>query len=108
MAFFIKQNTMPCEDDYIECDNKQLGMNQLLNLLLTTLASGDPAIRVCDAGGTPGTVALPVGNFVFVNPLGNDGTGVREDFHLPFLTLNAAKNAAIAGDTIYVYGGTYN
>jgi len=100
---------MPCETDYIECDNKQLGMNQLLNLLLTTLASGDPAIRVCDAsGGVPGAVTLPVGNFVFVNPLGNDGTGAREDFHLPFLTLNAAKTAAQAGDTIYVYGGTYN
>jgi hypothetical protein len=58
--------------------------------------------------GAGGLTNLPVGNFVFVNPLGNDGTGIREDYAFPFLTLNAAKNAAIAGDTIYVYGGTYN
>jgi hypothetical protein len=98
---------MPCEEDYIKCDNKQLGMNQLLNLLLTEIAPGVPAVRTCGAGGG---AALPllIGNFVFVNPLGNDLTGVRQDFHLPFLTLNAAKNAALAGDTIYVYGGTYN
>jgi len=59
-------------------------------------------------GGGGGLTNLPVGNFVFVNPLGDDGTGVREDYAFPFLTLNAAKNAAIAGDTILVFGGTYN
>ena len=107
MAFFIKQNTMPCEDDFITCENKQLGMQQLLALLLAEIAPGVPAIRVCDAGGGA-AVPMPIGNSVFVNPLGDDGTGAREDFHLPFLTLNAAKNAALAGDTIYVYGGTYN
>jgi len=61
-----------------------------------------------DSGGGGGLTNLPVGNFLFVNPLGNDGTGLREDFAFPFLTLNAAKNAAIAGDTIFVYGGTYS
>jgi len=59
-------------------------------------------------GGGGGITSLPVGNFVFVNPLGNDGTGAREDESKPFLTLNAAKNAAISGDTILVYGGVYN
>jgi hypothetical protein len=60
------------------------------------------------AGGGGGITSLPIGNFVFVNPLGDDGTGVREDFSKPFATLNGAKNSALAGDTIYVYGGTYN
>jgi len=61
-----------------------------------------------EGGEGPTTTDLPVGNFVFVNPLGNDLTAERENFHKPFLTLNGAKNSAIAGDTIYVYGGTYN
>ena len=60
-----------------------------------------------EGGEGPTTTDLPIGNFVFVNPLGNDVTAERENFHKPFLTLNAAKNAAASGDTIYVYGGTY-
>jgi len=99
---------MACETDFIDCNNDELGWEQLFRLLIAELPSGQPAVRVCDSGGGGGATALPIGNFVFVNPLGNDGTGAREDFHLPFLTLNGAKNSALAGDTIFVYGGTYN
>lgn len=55
-----------------------------------------------------GSNTIPIGNSVFVNTLGNDTTGTRERFDLPFLTLNAAKNEANSGDTIFVYSGTYN
>ena len=99
---------MACETDFIDCDNDSLGWEQLFRLLLAELPSGQPAIRVCDSGGGGGATVLPIGNFVFVNPLGDDGTGAREDFHLPFQTLNGAKNSALAGDTIFVYGGTYS
>ena len=59
-------------------------------------------------GGGGGITSLPISDFVFVNILGNDATGVREDFSKPFKTLNGAKNSALSGDTIYVYGGVYN
>ena len=49
------------------------------------------------------------GNIVYVNSSsGNDGTGARGDSTLPFSTLGAARDAAIAGDTIQVALGTYN
>ena len=98
-----------CVDPYITCeeDKKPINWEQLFRLLVTIDSNGNPAIRNCS--GTPGgSVALPIGNFVFVNPLGSDITGVREDFHLPFQTLNAALNASVSGDTIFVYGGTYS
>lgn len=49
-----------------------------------------------------------VGNTVFVSKDGNDGTGAREKFNLPFLTISAAITAATSGDTIIVYPGTYS
>ncbi len=51
---------------------------------------------------TPTTDAL-----VHVMPSGSDATGQRADISKPFLTLEAASTAAIAGDTIIVYPGTY-
>jgi hypothetical protein len=43
----------------------------------------------------PGLLSeLPIGNFIFVNPLGDDATGLRNRLDKPFKTLNAAKNAA--------------
>ncbi len=38
---------------------------------------------------------------------GSDTTGARGNAKLPFLTINAAKAAASAGDTIFVLPGTY-
>jgi hypothetical protein len=50
-----------------------------------------------------------VGNTVFVDGVfGNDTTGTRQNEDQPFLTLGAAKNAALSGDTIIVRPGTYN
>jgi hypothetical protein len=39
---------------------------------------------------------------------GNNSTGLRGDITKPFLTLAAAKAAAVSGDLITVYPGTYN
>ncbi len=51
---------------------------------------------------TPTTDAL-----VHVMPSGSDVLGQRADLSKPFLTLEAASAAAIAGDTIIVYPGIY-
>lgn len=56
----------------------------------------------------PPITSVNVDNTVFVMKNGDDGTGVRERFDLPFLTIGAAKAAALAGDTIWVYAGIYD
>jgi hypothetical protein len=53
-------------------------------------------------------VSVPIGNTVFVTSNGSDVTGARGDLAKPFATLNAAKNAALIGDTVYVFPGTYS
>lgn len=48
------------------------------------------------------------GNVVVVDGLaGSDATGMRLRNDRPFLTLTAAKNAAVAGDTLYVRPSVY-
>lgn len=48
------------------------------------------------------------GNVVWVDSVnGNDGTGIRGRLSKPFLTIQAAINAAVAGDTVFVLPGTY-
>ena len=48
------------------------------------------------------------GNTVFVDKIyGDDLTGTRERFDLPFLTINAALTVAVSGDTVYVRSGNY-
>ena len=46
-------------------------------------------------------------NVLFVDPNGNDGTGAKGDNTKPFLTLEAARDAATTGDTVIVNTGTY-
>jgi hypothetical protein len=65
------------------------------------------------AGGFP--MALPTsfvvncGNLVVVDAInGNNATAQRGQMQWPFLTLSAAKAAAVAGDTILVLPGTYS
>jgi hypothetical protein len=55
------------------------------------------------------TITAPtvVANTVFVMENGNDGTGTRERFDLPFATVAAAVQAAVPGDTVEVYAGNY-
>lgn len=48
-----------------------------------------------------------VENTIFVMKNGNDSTGLRERFDLPFLTIEAALTVAVAGDVIVIYPGQY-
>lgn len=49
------------------------------------------------------------GRLVYVaSELGSDSTGLRNRADRPFLTLTAAKAAALAGDTVVVRPGTYD
>jgi hypothetical protein len=51
-------------------------------------------------------LALPQGNIYYVATTGNDdNSGVHE--HDPYLTLKFALSQASAGDTVYIYPGTY-
>lgn len=55
-------------------------------------------------GGSGGT---NYANKIIVDPNGNDGTAVVGDITKPFLTINAAINAASAGDLVWVNPGSY-
>ncbi len=49
------------------------------------------------------------GNVLYVDKVnGSDSTGASGSIGYPFLTLGAAKTAAVAGNTVRVYPGTYN
>ena len=72
---------------------------------------------ICHDGVTAGGFPLALetaqivrtGNLVWVDAAnGNDGTGQLGRLQLPFLTLTAAKAAAVSGDTIVVLPGTYS
>jgi hypothetical protein len=55
------------------------------------------------------TAEVPVGNEVWVDKTeGSDAFGLRGRFDRPFLTIQAAINAAVAGDVVTVRPGTYN
>lgn len=59
--------------------------------------------------GADGTVTNDYGKTLFVDAIfGNDSTGTRERFDLPFRTISAATTAAGVGDTIHVRPGSYN
>jgi hypothetical protein len=79
-------------------------------------ASATIPVITIDAKGrvtalTSVTAVIPLlnGTIVYVDSIyGNDSTGARERFDLPFLTIAAARTAAIAGDLIYIRPGSYN
>jgi hypothetical protein len=53
------------------------------------------------------SISFDLGKVIFVSTSGNDLTASIGDISKPYLTLEAAKSAAITGDLIYVYPGTY-
>lgn len=68
------------------------------------------AVINCINTCTPPTTGFPllIANSLFVNQLGNDTgpfAGQRERFDRQFLTIQAALNAALPGDVVYVYPG---
>jgi len=57
--------------------------------------------------GANGISSLITNNTVYVSKNGNDATGARNDLAKTFLTIEAAVSAAISGDLIVVYPGSY-
>ncbi len=57
----------------------------------------------------PQGVPNPTGNTLTVDSVyGNDATAALDPYRLPFLTIQAALNAASAGQNVKVYAGVYN
>jgi hypothetical protein len=61
-----------------------------------------------DTAGSSGLTSITLQNSVFVAKNGDDATGLRNRLDKPFLTCGAAKAAALAGDTVYVFAGVYD
>jgi hypothetical protein len=88
-----------------------------------SITSGDLTARInarallagcqCSLGpaGPPGPqgVPNPTGNTLTVDSVyGNDSTALNDRYRLPFLTIQAALNAASSGQNVRVLSGTYN
>ncbi len=58
--------------------------------------------------GPPGPSELFLGKTLYVSKLGDDATAVPYDIANHYLTITAAKNDAVTGDTIVVHPGTYS
>jgi len=57
----------------------------------------------------PQGVSNPTGNTLTVDSVyGNDATALTEPYGLPFLTIQAALNAASSGQNVRIRAGTYN
>jgi len=79
------------------------------SLVAGAIADGEFLKRVgatlvgASAGG-----AIPTGNILYVDAVnGNNGTAVSGRLDLPYLTIVAALSAAVPGDAVHVYPGTY-
>lgn len=69
------------------------------NILANTVTTTNISVSNID-------LALTQGNIIYVSTNGNDlNSGVHE--HDPFLTIEYALGQAVAGDTVYIYPGTY-
>jgi hypothetical protein len=69
-----------------------------------------PSGSATNTGATgPAGAIQPIGNVLRVDSVyGNDTTAAADQYRLPFLTITAALALATAGQTVYIYPGTYN
>lgn len=97
-----------CVDPYVVCDIKNIGIEQLLRLMVTVDSLGNPALRSCGGSGGGGAEVL-VGESLFVSSAGKliSAGAVRGSLTNHFSNLDEAVSQALTGDTIYVYGGTH-
>ena len=72
------------------------------------VGSAKGATTLVGPQGPPGTPS-PTGNTLTVDAVyGNDSKGVAAPYAEPFLTIQAALNAAASGNNVIVRAGTYN
>ena len=74
------------------------------------LGEGVPAVVAFDSLVTSGELPdkFTKENTVFVSKNGNDSTGARNRFDLPFLTPSAANAVMQSGDSMFVFPGNYS
>ena len=117
----IIENNTSSETAFIRADGyggfSTISASTYVNLPLDVYVTGGTysngtATFINNVGGLFSVTGFTgVGNLektLFVDPNGSDSTGTKGNLFKPFLTLEAAKNAAINGDLIYVFPGTYN
>ena len=80
----------------------------------TTIDYVGAGVTVTDVGGKTqvnipggGSVTIPATNYYIDVNFGNDGTALPNRFDLPYKTITAANNAAVAPATIHIRPGTY-
>lgn len=81
-------------------------------LFLQTGVAGYIDMFIQSATGSPVNImtitsGVPIANTVYVNTNGNDNNGERGSISRPFATVEAALNAATAGDVVEVFPGSY-
>lgn len=82
---------------------------QLDKVSVTT--PGTDVLTATPAGrwlATAGRLPAPWTGILYVSTTGNDATGTRNDMSRPYLTVQAALNAAQTGDTVWVGPGTFS
>lgn len=105
--YIVQQNSQTgsgvliVKDEGVALSNNAASLN-FVGATVTATESGNEATITVTSNATSS-------NIVYVDATyGNDITGIVDRLDKPFQTLSAAYTAASAGDTIYVFPGTYD
>ena len=80
--------------------------NRFIKYQLKALLMLGITLPACSKGGNGATEEAAAPKVYYVAPNGSDGNSGT--FNAPFMTITAALNKAVAGDTVIARGGTYN
>ena len=86
-------------------------LGELHNVQITGTTNDGDVLSYDSASSVwkPRTIpTISLGRILYVSTSGNDSTAIVGSLAYTYLTLEAAKAAAINGDLIYVFPGTYN
>ena len=104
-AFFLLNSALNANNFYPgKNTSRVVNWDQSLNQLqLVDTTTGD-ILQVLGQGAN----IADLGNILFVSPNGNNTTGTKGRIDLPYSTILAAQTDASAGDTIFVFPGSYS